>query len=227
MKSKTTLRTIAVVMIMTLMTLCLTGCGGSSSASPAQEAADGVLSALQAGDIDKVTEYASEDILMNGDLAGFRGMAEFTADMLDSLGVHREDVSDEAIASLDKLGETLKTEFIESYTIDEVKEEGDTADVTCTVTFGYDADSIDESAMAGEVSELVQEYAEENQDELTKVLQDEGQDAFIKKLISACMPAICDKISEHIAESEGKTATFVMKVEDQDGKWKVTDAKAA
>ena len=226
MKSNIIGRLFVVSLIVVMMALCLTGCGGSSNDSAIQEAAEGVLKALQAGDIDAVTEYASEDILMNGDLAEFRSMSEFTADMLASLGVDKENISEEAVASIDKLGESLLTGFVESYTIDEVKEEDGAGLVTCTVNFGYNADNLDETEMSVEVSDLVQKYAEENIDELTKVLQDEGEEGLTNKLVSACMPMICDKISEYIAEAEGYTSTIVMKVENADDKWIVTEAKA-
>lgn len=227
MKRNYTGRLFVMALIVVMMTLCLAGCGGSSNESAIQEAAEGVLTALQEGNIDGVSEFASEDILMNGDLAGFRGMTEFTADMLGSLGVNREDISDEAVASIDKLGESLLADFIESYTIDEVKEEDGTGLVNCTVNFGYDANDLDESEMSVEVSELVQKYAEENIDELTKVLEDEGEEGLTNKLVSACMPMICDKISEYLAASEGYSSKIVMKVEKVDEKWTVTEAKVA
>ncbi len=214
-------------MIVSMMAVCLAGCGGSSNGSAIQETAEGVLNALQEGNIDGITEYASEDILMNGDLSQFRSMTEFTADMLGALGVDRENISEEAIASIDKLGESLLTGFVESYTVDEVKEEEGTGLVTCTVNFGYNADSINESEMSVEVSDLVQKYAEENIDELTKVLEDDGEEGLTNKLVSACMPMICDKISEYLAASEGYSSKIVMKVENLDGKWMVTEAKTA
>ena len=225
MKRNITRRLLVLIMIVSMMALCLAGCGGSSNESAVQKTVEGVLNALQAGDIDGITEYATEDILMNGDLAEFRDMTEFTEDMLASLGVDRENISDEAIASIDKLGETLLTGFVESYTIDEVTEEENAGNVTCTINFGYDADALDENQMSTEVTELVQKYAEENMDELVKVYQDEGEDALTNKLVSACMPMICDKMSEFLAESEGYSGTFEFKVENQDGKWVVTEAK--
>ena len=77
------------VLIVAMLAMSLAGCGGSNTEqSAAVEAAEGVLAALQEGDMDAITEYASEDILMNGDLSGLRGMSEFTADMLGSLGAH-------------------------------------------------------------------------------------------------------------------------------------------
>ena len=228
MKKRTVNSFCIMVLIVTMLAMSLAGCRGSNTEqSAAVEAAEGVLAALQEGDMDAITEYASEDILMNGDLSGLRGMTEFTADMLGSLGVERETISDEAVSSIDKLGEALMSGFVKSYTIDEAKENDGVWEIPCTVTFGYDVDSLDESEMSTKVSELVQKYSEENIDELVKVLQDEGEDALLQKIVSACMPSICQMISEFVAASGEKTASFIMKVENLDGKWMVTEAKAA
>ena len=228
MKKKTIRSLVIVLIIVSMLALCLTGCGGADSTNAVKKAAEGFLSAFEAGDIDKISEYASEDMFEEGgDLSDINAVIDFTETtltMLSELDIEREDISDEAFDAIESFKNTLLSEFVKSYEIQEVKEENGAGIVNCEITFGYDLDSVSSSDFGVDISGFTEQYATEHLDELIEIYNDQGEDGIIKYTINGILPDLTQMMQDHVISSEGKTAVCSLKVENIDGKWLVTEA---
>ena len=225
MKGKTVLRYTALIIMVAMIALCFAGCGSNVKAITA--AADGMLSAIQSGDLEKVAEYASGEIISEGDLAMMDAMKTFSEDMIRELGASDETVSDEARKAIDDLGTTILTAYVKSYEIGEVQEEEDAGYVACNIVYGYDPEALENIDYTQEVTSMVQNYTNEHLSELVQILNEQGQEALAQKIINDIMPDLCDLISGLILSTGEKTEKAILKVENIDGKWLVTEAKLA
>ena len=64
-------------------------------------------------------------------------------------------------------------------------------------------------------------------EELVEYYNANGQEALSKKIINAILPDICDIILKYVTETEGETINGILKVENIDNTWLVTEAKVA
>ena len=212
-----------VLIIVFAMSMTLTGCGGNTKAI--SSAAEGLLKALQDGDVAKVAELASEEALTDGDFAFVDQMGNLSEYFLQSMNATEDELTEESKTAIDNLADTLVNDFVSSYKIGEVTEEEGIGYVSCTITYGYNPDSLDDSGYEDEVTSIVQKYTQDNMDELITYYNDNGQDALSKKIVNDVLPDVCDVILKHITESGEKTEKAILKVEKSDDRWIVTEAK--
>ena len=212
-----------VLIIVFAISMTLTGCGGNTKAI--SSAAEGLLKALQDGDIAKVAELTSEEALSDGDFSFVDQMDNLSEYFLKSMNATPDELTEESMAAIDNLADTLLNSFVTSYEIGEVTEEDGVGYVSCTITYGYNPDSLDDDGYADEVNSIVQKYTQENMDELISYYNDNGQEALSKKIVNDVLPDVCDVILKHITESGEKTENAIIKVEKPDDRWIVTEAK--
>ena len=223
MRSNRVFRVGILIIITAMIFLCFTACGDSSSSVKA--AAEGLLGAIQKGDLIKAADLTTEEAATEGDLSFIGDMRDLTANILSALGLSEEDLSGEAKGALDDFREKLVTGFIKSYKVTEVEEEENTGYAACTITYGYDPDSLETSDFAGIMSEYIQKYTEENKEELQKIMQEEGQDALIIEIANHVIPDTLNEVAENILSTGEKSVKAILKVENTDGIWLVTEAK--
>lgn len=215
-----------VLVIIAMLALSLAGCGGSDVTGAIRDTAEGFMSAMEAGDIDKISEYSSEEMFEeDGDLSELESIINFRELMLSELGVEESDVSQEALDSIDSLKDTLLSEFIKSYEIKEVAEEDGVGNVTCDITYGYNVDSVDDADLGTEASLLSENYTSEHLEELVAIYNEQGEEALTKAIINGVLPEVMTILKDRILSSEGESNTCVLKIENIDGKWLVTEAK--
>ena len=207
------------------------GCGSSGSgaaekSSPENEVAavvDGFFTTMQSGDLSKLTEYCTEDVLASQQLDGFADAEGFENAFygsldLESMGLTQDDLSDEAKAAITGLGDTVIKNLIGSYEISDIAVNGDTADVKGTVTYGYDTnydvdfDAISESAIS-----------DEQMNEIAEIYANEGEAAAKKKFVNELVPVLMTKYGEALLATEGATDTLEATVTKTDGKWMITE----
>ena len=213
------------------------GCGSSGSggsaaadkASPENEVAavvDGFFTTMQSGDLSKLTEYCTEDVLASQQLDGFADAEGFENAFygsldLESMGLTQDDLTDEAKAAITGLGDTVIKNLIGSYEISDIAVNGDTADVKGTVTYGYDTNfDIDIDAIN---AEYMDSMSDEQINEIAEIYANEGEAAMMKKIVNDMVPGLMEKYGSSLLATEGATDTLEATVTKTDGKWMITE----
>ena len=215
---KTLKRTCSLLLISILVMLLFTACGGQSApegSSPQETAAIQFLEALK---------NASEEAL-NEDLSFIEDMQTFSASLCETLGASMDELPDEAVKALEELQQKMINDYVASYEIKDVSEEDGSATIKCSVDYGYDTEAISNSSYATEISNRMTEYVQENMDELSKIMTEEGDEAVTKKIVSDMLPEIANSLMEAIENTGGKSEDVTIKVEKQNDKWLVTEAR--
>jgi len=216
-----------ILAIMMVLTAVLTGCGGSKSdaKAPVKKAADGFMSALAAGEFDKLSAFCTEEAFESEDLAAVEAVDKLDSSLLEALGVTEDLLSEETKESITTFINTLKKEIVASYEIGEVEIDGDKALADGTVTFGFDTNMEQTSSklMEGELNGVVETYMGDNQEALMKLYTDEGQDAMMGKMYNDLIPSILEKYLEAIRATEGGTSPFKFTLEKSGDAWLISD----
>lgn len=239
MKMKRTIALIGALMLGAA--IVFSGCGssgggGGEAASAAVEkvkpedevaaTVDGFFATMKSGEYSKLTDYCTEEVLTDQELdviTEAEGMDDVFYESLDleSMGLTIDDLSDEAKASVTQFGNTIFQELIGSYEISDISVKGDTAEVTGTVTYGYNTDfDIDTDAINEEV---LNTYMTDNMDALQEAYTEGGDSAVMVMMLNDVMPELLSKYSDSLLESEGETDDMTCTVTKTDGKWMITD----
>lgn len=225
MRRESIMRLSAVLVIITLLAMCISGCGGASGTDKIRAAADGLMTAIQSNDFEKIAEYSTEDMLNDGDLSDLKQMKDLADDLLPSLGVSKENLSEDAVMAIEDLSDSMIRGLIKSYEITDVQKDDEAGYVSLNVSYGFDVSAFEEESYDQELSGLVEKYTTENLEELVKVLNEEGEEALMLRIVNGVLPDICAKIKEKVLGTGERTETVIMKVENIEGSWKVTEAK--
>lgn len=211
------------LIIVSMMALCLTGCGGSGETDQIRNTADGLMSALQSWDVDRVSDYVTEDMLgTDGDLEFVEVIDGLSGDLIDSLGVEEEDLSEETLAAINDFRDTLSAQLIESYDLGEITIEDGKGIAECSITFGYDRDSLFDVGESVDVQTLTTDYAQEHIAELTDIYNSQGEEALKKELLNGVVPVILTSMKDFILSSGESCEVFHLVAENFDGKWMIT-----
>lgn len=221
-----------IVALMLVCMMSLVGCGGDSAETEVQTAADNFLSALQEGDLDKLKETSSEDLLDSGALKAFNEIDSFEDTMVKALGLESGDLGDEAKASLKKFTDDFIDKLVDSYEIGDVTvdDEG-VGTVNATITYGIDVEkltNIDTSNITS-VNDLATKYMNEHKQELLEIYQKDGEKAMMVKVANDLLPDLMDAVSEEMyKQAEGSTIEEVKLTvkKNDDGAYVVTDMQS-
>ena len=225
---KKTIRLTGIITLILLVAcLFLGGCGsGAKSTESPESVADALMKALQDGELDKVASLTTEEAL-NEDLAYIAEIQSFADGLVESLGASTDQLPDEAKKAVEDLQKVMIEDYVKSYEISNVTDNGDTATVECEVAYGFDPESIEESDYADEVKTLMQTYIVDNYEELTKIMTEEGEEALTQRLINDTLPMICENLTKALKENQGKNEKVIIGTEKIDGKWIVSEARIA
>ena len=219
----------AVLIIVAMLAMSLTGCGSASTEDQIRATAEGLLKALQAGEFDKLSDYATEEVMSDeGGLAGFEDISDLPGYFIEQLGVDESILSDDAKAAIEDFTNAVLDGYIESYEIGEITvDEDEVGTVPCSITYGFSSDVFSDSGISDKVNDITDAYAQDNYDELMTIYQEEGEDALLSTFYNAVMPEIMSVMKDALAASTGETEDWVMTIENIDGSWKVTALEAA
>lgn len=216
------------LLLTVLLAFSLAACGqaktpGSADSTEAiRTAADGFLSAIEAGDLEKVAEFASEDVMKDFNLDQLDGMVD---SFFTELGVDPSTVDASVTEKLNGFIGTMKENFLKSYEIKDVSEKDGKGIVKADLTLGFNLDEIQNMDMQGELETVVSDYMNEHMSELIALSGDEA--ALVNKVITDLAPVLLDKYSEEMLAAGETTEEVTMTLEEKDGKWLVTDSSTA
>lgn len=205
------------VLLTVLTVMILTGCNADKKA--VTQTAEGFLNAMVENDTEAAAQYATEDF-MNSKTMKLMD-PEYLADTFyAAMGVQKEDMNEEAQKAVDEYVRKVISKAYESFEIDEMKVQEETATVTAKITLGYDPEA--SSKLSDETLDLIGQYQTENYDELMAIYTAEGNNAMYRKLYNDLIPIIIGKMQEALESSEPSDEKTVLSLAKIDKKWLVT-----
>lgn len=205
------------VLLTVLTVMILTGCNADKKA--VTQTAEGFLNAMVENDMEAAAQYATEDF-MNSKTMKLMD-PEYLADTFyAAMGVQKEDMNEEAQKAVDEYVRKVISKAYESFEIDEMKVQEETATVTAKITLGYDPEA--SSKLSDETLDLIGQYQTENYDELMAIYTAEGNNAMYRKLYNDLIPIIIGKMQEALESSEPSDEKTVLSLAKIDKKWLVT-----
>ena len=217
-------RIITVLIIVCMLAMGLTGCGESGPS--AQDTAEAFMEALKAGDTAKVSEISDPGIL-GRDFDTLNKISDYIDEYLGYSKITKADLDEAAVASLDGLELFVIGNFIASYEMSEIEENGsEPIEADVKITFGYDYETV-KDAIDNAFSDAASAYIEEHPDVTEKLSAAEEEE--YKSLVAAAMNAItqdaCDKTIETLSAAEAQETDFVLSITKGDEGWRVTGIK--
>ena len=199
------------------MSVTLVACGGSSapavdkSEEEATTIVNGFFNALQAGDIEKASAYANEEVTK--DLSQITDAAGGLEDVLGQYEV--EESTKEKYRSMVPMivkavfekDEITSTEKIDSNAFSFIVE-----------NTGVKLDAVSHLDQAFDTMGWVNEHTEE----LQAKVQEVGQDAAISWMMDLMADYMIDSITQYFDGQERETLQFKVNVEKVDGQWIIT-----
>ncbi len=209
-----------IALMITLSLLCFTGCG-TKDKTDIKEATQSFIEGLKVGDTTAINEYSSDEVATGNfvELYDSNYLKEY---LVSGLGDF--EVADETTERLDKF-QTLYSTMLEEYEITDVTLNDDgtaTAYVTIKNSFPYDI--VTDENIKDKVHQASETYIEENQDEISAIIKDEGEDAAKNKTYNDIIIAALDIYEEEINHSEPITYMLAISLSknEETGSWYVT-----
>ena len=208
-----------------LLAFSMAACGEAKTPDRTEAirtAADGFLAAVEAGDIEKVAEFASEDVMEDFNLDQLDGMID---SFFTEAGIDPSTVDESVKEKLNSFVDTMKENFLLSYDIKDVSEKDGKGVVKADLNLGYNLDEIRNMDLQGDLEGIVSEYMNEHMAELLVLSGDQA--ALMNKVITDLAPVMLDKYSAEMLATDGGTEEVTLTLEEKDGKWLVTGADTA
>lgn len=213
-------------LLLTILLACsMAACGEAKTPDRTEAirtAADGFLAAVEAGDIEKVAEFASEDVMEDFNLDQLDGMID---SFFTEAGIDPSTVDESVKEKLNSFVDTMKENFLLSYDIKDVSEKDGKGVVKADLNLGYNLDEIRNMDLQGDLEGIVSEYMNEHMAELLVLSGDQA--ALMNKVITDLAPVMLDKYSAEMLATDGGTEEVTLTLEEKDGKWLVTGADTA
>lgn len=213
------------LLLTVLLAFSLAACGEAKTPDHTDEiriAADGFLAAVEAGDLEKVAEFASEDVMEDFNLDQLDGMID---SFFTEAGIDPSTVDESVKEKLNSFVDTMKENFLLSYDIKDVSEKDGKGVVKADLNLGYNLDEIRNMDLQGDLEGIVSEYMNEHMAELLVLSGDQA--ALMNKVITDLAPVMLDKYSAEMLATDGGTEEVTLTLEEKDGKWLVTGADTA
>lgn len=208
-----------------LLAFSMAACGEAKTPDRTEAirtAADGFLAAVEAGDLEKVAEFASEDVMEDFNLDQLDGMID---SFFTEAGIDPSTVDESVKEKLNSFVDTMKENFLLSYDIKDVSEKDGKGVVKADLNLGYNLDEIRNMDLQGDLEGIVSEYMNEHMAELLVLSGDQA--ALMNKVITDLAPVMLDKYSAEMLATDGGTEEVTLTLEEKDGKWLVTGADTA
>lgn len=227
-------RLTAFALALTLSIFFLSGCVNHTE--DIYSAADGLLSSAKDGKMDKLTSYASDDVLVSlgwddETVSGYKDQilsaVSANSDIDKEEFLENEDVSN----ALDELIDTINASRISEYSIDKdsIYEKNNQGYVTAKVTIQTkDAikATISDEDIKSEVEQKVYDYMTANMDSLAEYIDSGDTATLYSTIMVAILPDVLDLLKEKLGEVKGEEQTWKLTCSQEKDKWIVSEVKA-
>lgn len=206
------------VLVTVFTVMLLTGCNSDKKA--VTETVDGFLNAMVANDMEKASQYATEEFMKSDTMKMMD--PEYLADTFyAAMGIEKDDLDVEAQNAVNEYVKNVVDKAYKSFEVQDIKVQEETAAVTARITLGYNPEA--SSNVSDDTSNLVNEYQTEHYDELVAIYTEEGEKAMYKKIYNDLIPIVISKMQEALESSEPSEEKTILSLVKKDGKWLVTD----
>lgn len=203
-----------ITVLLTMLTVVfLTGCNGDQKA--VTETVEGFLNAMVANDLEAVAQYASEDF-MESETMKLMDPQYLADSFYATMDVAKEDMSEETQKAVDDYVNQVVAKAYESFEIQDIKVQENTAAVTTKITLGYNPD--EGAQIPEETIDLIDAYQSEHYDELIAIYTDKGENAMYNKLYNDLIPIVIGKMQEQLEQGTPTEEKTILTLEKRDGK---------
>ena len=219
------MKKIFALLLAVVLAFSLAACGEAKAPDRTEEirtAADGFLGVIESGDFEKLSEFASEDVISDFHLDQLSGIAD---SFFSELGIDPSAVDESTKEKITAYVDTMMENFLTSYEIKDVSEKDGKGIVKAELNLGFSLDEIKNMDLSSELEGIVSDYLAEHMGELAALASDET--ALMNKVITDLAPVMLDKYSEKMLATDGGTEEVTLTLEEKDGKWIVTDTDSA
>ena len=191
-------------------------------------AAEGFLAAAKAGDMDKLHEYASDEVIEELEW-DTKTIKDYTQEMIDDFS-GSTDIDISAIAKNEKVRETVDSLVekindarMQSYEVEEdsVTEKRGIGTVSAKVVVVTE-DSIRKikaDDIVADVEQLAIDYMSEHYETLAELLKDGDMSKIYTKMTKVLLPDVLSLLKKKFAHIAGEEQTWVLQVQESGGKW--------
>ena len=220
------MRRYALIVLLCLTAFVLTACGGKQKAERDEisVAAEGLLSAMQSGDLAGMYEHCTAYAMDVCNVSQRRTLDALEMVFLTEIGAENTMyVSDSYFLAQLEAKRSIGAALVQSYTIDSASKQYGVGTVKATVEYGFDpvqAEAIDATAL---VRELVDEYMGVYGDSLEELRAVKGDEAVQRNVIDDLGGSVLIRYLSSVLSTGVVTKPVTLTVEQVDGTWRVTD----
>ncbi len=197
------------ISICLLLSLSLTGCTQSHE-SEIKKTVNNYLQQVQKGDYDKALTYCTKNV---EDQIALNKIASTIKKDLNELGLDSD--TEKYVESFTK---NISKQFIQNYKIKAIEEENDSSKVIVQIK-GIDMTSVSFDSINDGLETMLDEYIQNNSEELVALFNEKGQEELTKKLSSDFIQVIFDKMNETVNSTKIKKSKILFTLND---KYKIT-----
>ena len=126
--------------LVTVFTVMLFATGCNSDQKAVTESVEGFLNAMVANDMEKASQYATEDFMKSDTMKLMQ--PDYLADTFYSaMGIEKDDLDEKAQNAVNEYVKNVVDKAYKSFEIQDIKVQEETAAVTARITLGYNPDA--------------------------------------------------------------------------------------
>ncbi len=197
------------ISICLLLSLSLTGCTQSHE-SEIKKTVNNYLQQVQKGDYDKALTYCTKNV---EDQIALNKIASTIKKDLNELGLDSD--TEKYVESFTK---NISKQFIQNYKIKAIEEENDSSKVIVQIK-GIDMTSVSFDSINDGLETMLDEYIQNNSEELVALFNEKGQEELTKKLSTDFIQVIFDKMNETVNSTKNKKSKILFTLNN---KYKIT-----
>lgn len=199
------------LMLAVLMIVSFTACSGETSTDEQKEVVESFFNYVAECEFDKLDDIAESDVVDSFGLDSMEASLSAYNDP-DTYGqVFIDETEDFKKAVFEKLFTDIK--------IGDIDVDGDTSTVKVTGKYtDYSTISLDTSI----ITELQNNYINENKDELANIYREQGATAYQIKVFDNIAPQYYEQMKAALDEAESTDLTATFTLEKKDDKWIIT-----
>ncbi len=182
-----------------LVSLSLTGCNQSHE-SEIKKTVNNYLQQVQKGDYDKALSYCTKKV---DDQVALNKITSTLKSDLKELGLEAD--TEKNIIAFTK---NISKQFIQNYKIKAIQEETNSSKVIVQIK-GIDISSVSFDSINESLETMLDEYIENNSDELVSLYNEKGQEELTSKLTTDFIQVVFDKMNETVNNTEVKKSKIL------------------
>ena len=218
------------VILAILLGMFILGCGKTGESAETQtaaagrEAVEGLLEGFKNVDLAAIDQYATTEAVSDSERNVFDPETS-EINLYHSMGLLRDNVAPDVQQRITTLCDKMRSKYLEEYEILSVDQENGASEyITVEMTYGYDVDNfLQGDELSAEFQKIMTDYTDNHMEEITKVLNEQGEDALYQKILTDTLPDMLKIIENEVDNGEPVTVTKVFHAQRFEEAWVVTE----